>query len=181
MGKKTRREREKHVSLKLNGVRTDIPEDQVDHRIGWTLPKGRRISKHDLVSDLGALRREEKKLIEIYGADEYDSLAIYMGKLVHSNYLLDGDIEAALKKMRRWHRIRKYWPRMRRRLCDYCGAYAGLTEPRYLVCGGCVMDGEAPARYCSEECQRKNWGEHQIKCPAGGVGLRKRVPADVVD
>lgn len=181
MGKKTRREREKHVSLKLNGVRTDIPEDQVDHRIGWTLPKGRRISKHDLVSDLGALRREEKKLIEIYGADEYDSLAMYMGKLVHSNYLLDGDIEAALKKMRRWHRIRKYWPRMRRRLCDYCGAYAGLTEPRYLVCGGCVMDGEAPARYCSEECQRKHWGEHQKTCPAGGVVLRKRVPADVVD
>ena len=181
MGKKTRREREKHVSLKLNGVRTDIPEDQVDHRIGWTLPKGRRISKYDLVSDLDALKREENKLLEIYGADEYDSLAMYMGKIVHGDYLLDGNIEAALKKMRRWHRIRKYWPRMRRRVCWYCGKRAELSEPRYLVCGGCVMDGEDPNRYCSEECQRENWGEHQKTCPAGGRVPRKRVPADVVD
>ena len=58
----------------------------------------------------------------------------------------------------RWPR-RPHWPRFRRRLCSYCPKYALLSEPRYMVCSGCGV-----ARYCSEECQRAHWEQHQNFC-----------------
>ena len=66
-----------------------------------------------------------------------------------------------------WPRLRKDWPRMRRRICSYCGKgsldISVLSKPRLLVCGGCG-EGNGVARYCSEECQRAHWPEHQKQC-----------------
>ena len=64
----------------------------------------------------------------------------------------------------RWPRLRKYWPRLRRRICFYCGKGTfDLSAPRLLVCGGCG-EGRGVARYCSEDCQREHWPEHQKAC-----------------
>mmetsp|Transcript_412 Transcript_412/g.950 ORF Transcript_412/g.950 Transcript_412/m.950 type:complete len:108 (-) Transcript_412:29-352(-) len=59
----------------------------------------------------------------------------------------------------RWPRLRKYWPRLRRRICWGCGKQYDLSEPRLWVCGGCLE-----ARYCDEACQRGHWREHQGPC-----------------
>jgi len=64
----------------------------------------------------------------------------------------------------RWPRLRKYWPRLRRRICSYCGKGTfDLSAPRLLVCGGCG-EGRHVGRYCSEDCQRAHWPEHQKEC-----------------
>ena len=80
--------------------------------------------------------------------------------------------EKMLKGMTRWPRLRKYWPRLRRRICSYCGARTfDLSKPRFLVCGGCA-EGRGVGRYCSDNCQREDWPEHQKACP-----LIHRMPA----
>ena len=65
-----------------------------------------------------------------------------------------------------WPRFRKHWPRMRRRICSYCGKRSdlGSRSPRFLVCGGCG-EGRGVGRYCSEDCQRAHWPEHRKVCP----------------
>ena len=73
--------------------------------------------------------------------------------------------ERMVKCMMRWIRLRKYWPRLRRRICTYCGTSSlDLSKPRFLVCGGCA-EGRGVGRYCSEDCQREDWPEHQKVCP----------------
>ena len=84
-----------------------------------------------------------------------------------------------VKILKRWPRLRKYFPRIRRRICSYCGkgriegvntrvkahlATKLLAEPRLMVCGGCGQ-GSGVGRYCSEDCQRAHWPEHQKHCP----------------
>ena len=78
--------------------------------------------------------------------------------------LQPADPQQMVKCMTRWPRLRKNWPRLRRRICTYCGACVDLSKPRFLVCGGC---GEGPrvGRYCSDNCQREDWPEHQKACP----------------
>ena len=72
--------------------------------------------------------------------------------------------EKMLKGMTRWPRLRKYWPRLRRRICSYCGTRTfDLSKPRFLVCGGCAA-GRGVGRYCSEACQRADWPRHQEEC-----------------
>ena len=74
--------------------------------------------------------------------------------------------EEYVKKIKRWPRLRKYWPRLRRRFCSYCGnGMFAVVAPRLMVCGGCGQ-GRGVGRYCSEDCQRAHWPEHQIVCPA---------------
>ena len=81
--------------------------------------------------------------------------------------------EKMLKGMTRWPRLRKYWPRLRRRICSYCGARTfDLSKPRFLVCGGCA-EGPGVGRYCSENCQAEHWPAHQDVCP-----LIHRMPAE---
>ena len=67
--------------------------------------------------------------------------------------------EIIIKAFKRWPRIRKYWPRLRRRICSGCGKQYDLSEPRLWVCAGC---GEA--RYCDEACQRAHWPKHERPC-----------------
>ncbi|CAH0379213.1 unnamed protein product [Pelagomonas calceolata] len=89
--------------------------------------------------------------------------------------------EKMLKFMSRWPRVRKYWPRLRRRICTYCGKRSDLSEPRLLVCGGCAA-GRGVGRYCSEACQRADWPEHQEACtlihtmPDEGHPWMRKVP-----
>ena len=64
-----------------------------------------------------------------------------------------------IKAIKRWPRIRKYWRRIRRRMCWGCGKEYDLSEPRLWVCGGCDE-----ARYCDEACQRAHWREHEGPC-----------------
>ena len=64
-----------------------------------------------------------------------------------------------IKLIKRWPRIRKYYPRIRRHICSGCGKQYDLSEPRLRVCGEC---GEG--RYCDEACQRAHWPEHRGRC-----------------
>ena len=76
----------------------------------------------------------------------------------------DMSAEHRVKIVARWPRLRKYWPRLRRRICSACGkGTLDLSEPRLLVCGGCG-EGRNVGRYCSEDCQRAHWPEHQKEC-----------------
>ena len=72
--------------------------------------------------------------------------------------------EFVMETIASWHRLRKHWPRMRRRICSYCGKRSDPSEPRLLVCGGCG-EGRGVGRYCSEDCQRAHWPEHRKVCP----------------
>ena len=90
--------------------------------------------------------------------------------------------ENMLKGMTRWPRLRKYWPRLRRRICSFCGTRTfDLSKPRFLVCGGCAA-GRGVGRYCSETCQRADWPEHQEACtlihtmPVEGHPWMRKVP-----
>ena len=74
------------------------------------------------------------------------------------------DPQQMVKSMTRWTRLRKYWPRLRRRICVNCGACVDLSKPRFLVCGGCA-EGRGVGRYCSETCQAEHWPEHLEVCP----------------
>ena len=79
-------------------------------------------------------------------------------------YRYDDNFERLMKCMMRWTRLRKYWPRLRRRICVNCGACIDLSKPRFLVCGGCA-EGRGIGRYCSEICQAEQWPTHQEVCP----------------
>ena len=82
---------------------------------------------------------------------------------MYSHYLEGMEAEQYVKAVARWPRLRKHWPRMRRRICSYCGKRSDPSEPRLLVCGGCG-EGRGVGRYCSEECQRAHWPVHQESC-----------------
>ena len=87
--------------------------------------------------------------------DDLENFDAYMG-------IVEPSISAPdklLKAMKRWPRYRKYWPRIRRRICWGCGKEYDLSEPRLWVCAGC---GEA--RYCDEACQSAHWPEHKTPC-----------------
>ena len=94
--------------------------------------------------------------------DEYkadvDSICEYIPLRVFQVYRQNG-LDDALREMRRWPRLRPYWSRLRRRICDYCGKQRDLSEPRLLVCSGCAV-----ARYCDEECQANDSWHHGDCC-----------------
>ena len=84
---------------------------------------------------------------------------------VYGNLPGKSSTEDFVTSMTRWPRLKKYWPRLRRRICSYCGHRTfDLSKPRFLVCGGCA-EGPGVGRYCSETCQRAHWPAHQDVCP----------------
>ena len=102
-------------------------------------------------------------LIETIGQNEEDVEAFkdFLNSIKRRRY--PGPIEC-VETIARWPRLRKYWPRLRRRICSYCGKGTfDLSAPRLLVCGGCYQ-GRGVGRYCSEDCQREHWPEHQKAC-----------------
>ena len=96
-------------------------------------------------------------------ADEYkaevESICEYMTLCVF-HYYRDFGLGDALREVRRWPRLRPYWSRLRRRVCEHCGKQNALSEPRFLVCSGCAV-----ARYCGEECQAADFSHHEKCCP----------------
>ena len=105
--------------------------------------------------------------------DEYkadvDSICEYIPLRVFQVYRQNG-LEDALRAVRRWPRLRPYWRRLRRRVCELCGKQRDLSEPRLLVCSGCAV-----ARYCDEDCQAADFSHHAEHCPVlarrwSGVG-----------
>ena len=98
------------------------------------------------------------------GSRDDTMLREYSTRVIMPRHESEG-IHGALRAVKKWPRVRPYWPRIRRRICTACLKQVDLTEPRYLVCSGC---GEA--RYCSELCQRVHWAKHQKGCPAGRPG-----------
>ena len=102
-------------------------------------------------------------LIETIGQNEEDVEAFkdFLNSIKRRRY--PGPIEC-VATIARWPRLRKYWPRLRRRICSYCGKGTfDLSAPRLLVCGGCYQ-GRGVGRYCSEDCQREHWPKHQKAC-----------------
>ena len=112
-------------------------------------------------AELWARRRKAEELVERDNFDEYMNLAVRETRGV-------GSTPECLRAMERcaterWPLMRKYWPRLRRRICSSCGESVKLSEPRLLVCGGCST-GRGVGRYCSEACQREHWPVHKTKC-----------------
>ncbi len=102
-------------------------------------------------------------LIETIGRNEEDveDFKEFLNSIKRRRY--PGPTEC-VEPIARWPRLRKYWPRLRRRICSYCGKGTfDLSAPRLLVCGGCG-EGRGVGRYCSEDCQRAHWPEHQKAC-----------------
>ena len=103
---------------------------------------------------------------------EVDAINEYVFLVVCQKYHTDGRTrEVMLRWLRRWPKFRPYWRRLRRRVCDYCGKQNDLSEPRFLVCSGCVV-----ARYCGEECQANDFSHHEKCCPVlarrwNGIGF----------
>jgi len=125
---------------------------------------GRVLLKAEKATLVGAV--EELLEDARYDASRSDDTALreYSRRVIFNRHRHEG-FHAALRAAKKWPRVEPYWPRIRRRICTCCLKQVALTEPRYLVCGGC---GEA--RYCSEACQRTHWAEHQEECPAGRLG-----------
>ena len=92
--------------------------------------------------------------------DDHSNFSAYF-ELATTALECSGDVETneIIKAIKRWPRIRKYWRRIRRRICWGCGKEYDLSEPRIWVCGGC---GEA--RYCNAACQRAHWPKHKLPC-----------------
>ena len=82
----------------------------------------------------------------------------YMSLVVQRKVTTKG-MPGAVASLKRWPQLQPHWPRVRRRICDQCGRQVALSEPRFMVCGGCGV-----ARYCSEACQIASWGHHQKCC-----------------
>ncbi len=91
--------------------------------------------------------------------EEDDTWAEFTYLVVFPAYKEDG-LEAALRLVKWWPRFRPYWRRLRRRICDYCGWWNDLSEPRLWVCAGCGV-----ARYCGEDCQAADFSHHAQCCP----------------
>ena len=134
------------------------------------LPDGTALSDEDL-QKLRDMKNTAKYTVDpgslLAGPDKTridhlarDWLAEYTAAVAFARIRTKG-LDSALRAFKRWPRLKPYWPRLRRRVCDNCASQVALSEPRYLVCGGCGV-----ARYCCEECQRADWGWHQVFCAA---------------
>ena len=106
---------------------------------------------------------------------EKEKLNEYMSIIVYRTLAATG-LTGALLAMKRWPRIRPHWSRIRRRICDTCGKQVALSEPRFLVCGGCGV-----ARYCCERCQERDWPHHQKWCAELAVAFGKGDPVHLID
>ena len=127
-----------------------VSRDGFDEGTGMLLSNGRFVSHEDLdrlsyAGDAVGLRSTAPGL-------EYNRLVVI-------NRMRPEGLYSALKAIKKWPRVQPYWKRVRRRICACCARQVDLSEPRFLVCSGC-----GDARYCSEECQRKDWPAHQEKC-----------------
>ena len=136
-----------------------VSADDFDEEAGTRFNNGRAALKDDFVE----ISREIRK-VDLNCNDEYYTLVV-IGRFVSEG------LRGAVKAIKKWPRVRPYWKRVRRRICENCAGQVALTEPRYLVCSGC-----GDARYCSVACQHAHWAYyHQQVCPAGQPGWNAAV------
>ena len=146
-----------------------FPRSGESHR-GNRLPVDEAIKRDKSVVEfkLGIFETRESVVIDDADGENFDE---YMG-LILEDKPTTRDGRAILHAMKRWPRIRKYWPRVRRRICSACGKYTlDLSQPRYLVCGGCGK-GRGVGRYCSEACQAEHWPLHRMDCASSSETRR---------
>ena len=154
MGKKSRRQREVGGGVLQMKPERRFVTDHWRHKDGSPI-KTEEIKKlYRAVQVTGQLQGFEQAQEEF--KHEYISLVI------HRRLVKKGS-DSAIEAWARWRQMQTHWPRIRRRICDQCGRRVALSEPRFMVCGGCGV-----ARYCSEACQIANWGHHQTVCAAVG-------------
>ena len=134
-----------------------VSADDFDWETGTRIANGRVISSDDY--------REITRVSNEVGLAPTDGYY----KIVLPRLATEG-VKGALKAIKKWPRIRPYWKRVRRRICFNCAKQVAQSEPRYMVCSGC-----GDARYCSEDCQRRDWRAHQKVCPAGQPGWNAAV------
>ena len=102
------------------------------------------------------LFRANSALMDAVSLDEDDNANLHQYLLRQVEHPFT---QQMIKAIARWPRIRKYWPRLRRRICWGCGKQYDLSEPRLWVCSSC-----GDARYCSVTCQRAHWHDHRSQC-----------------
>ena len=134
-----------------------VSEDDFDWETGTRIANGRVISSDDY--------REITRVSNEVGLAPTDGYY----EIVLPRLATEG-VKGALKAIKKWPRVRPYWKRVRRRICFNCAKQVAQSEPRYMVCSGC-----GDARYCSEDCQRRDWRAHQKDCPAGQPGWNAAV------
>ena len=134
-----------------------VSADDFDWETGTRIANGRVISSDDY--------REITRVSNEVGLAPTDGYY----KIVLPRLATEG-MKGALKAIKKWPRVRPHWKRVRRRICFNCAKQVAQSEPRYMVCSGC-----GDARYCSEDCQRRDWRAHQKVCPAGQPGWNAAV------
>ena len=170
MGKKSRRQKQdkdKPVPLE-HGLSYRFAAHKIHHKDGSLLTT-------DEVDRMKLMVRQARDAVEATQASwlnieiswTRDQLEEYLIVIVNPRIRTKG-LDSALRALERWPHLRRYWSRIRRRVCDHCHSQVALSEPRYLVCGGCGV-----ARYCCEECQRNDWNWHQVYC--ADMARRRRI------
>ena len=165
MGKKSRRQREAGGAA-AGSLR---PEKRFEPE-KWRHEDGSSITKYEFFQLSVALRKPAmaKSLYTPQGAMHPEARE-YISLVIHRKVVTKG-VDNAFEAVERWPELRPHWRRIRRRICEQCGRRVALSEPRFMVCGGCGV-----ARYCSEACQITNWGHHQTVCaPLGRQAARER-------
>ena len=159
MGKKSRRQKQDKPAPLEHKLFDRFAAHKIHHKDGSLLTT-------DEVDRMTVMVRQARDAVEATQASwlnieiswTRDQLEEYLAVVAYPRIRTKG-LDSALRALERWPHLRPHWSRLRRRVCDYCHSQVALSEPRYLVCGGCGV-----ARYCCEECQRNDWGWHQTKC-----------------
>ena len=161
----TRRESDARIRAQIEESKAENAELRADE-ISRAMARAKATAKatpHEGYAADPQFSKAISNLIETIGQNEEDveDFKEFLNSIKRRRY--PGPIEC-VETIARWPRLRKYWPRLRRRICSYCGKGTfDLSEPRLLVCAGCG-EGRGVARYCSEACQREHWPEHQKSC-----------------
>ena len=143
MGKKSRRQREPGgAAAGFLKPHKRFEKDQ------WLHKDGSPISDEEIFQLYMSLRAlPEFKDTEAREIGPVLQVREYMFTVIYKKVVTKG-MHKAIEAVKRWPRLQPHWPRVRRRICDQCGRQVALSEPRFMVCGGCGV-----ARYCSEACQ----------------------------
>ena len=155
MGKKSRRQRESGGAA--TGFLKPHKRFEPDH---WRHKDGSSVTNEETKRLYLGMRFSGPGLMKGYFCSQGEFKHEFMSLVVARRLAAKGS-DSAIEAWKRWPEWKPHWSRIRRRICDHCGRRVSLSEPRFMVCGGCGV-----ARYCSEACQTANWGHHQTVCAA---------------
>jgi hypothetical protein len=168
MGKKSRRKAPK-AQRERNQRRDELPEkERLDKR--WRHPDVYNVDEDAIQLFAREVAEGNSDSKFELGSEELELMTEFTYLMVFQAHKKLGR-ERALRLVKRWPKLKPYWRRLRRRVCEYCGRRNDLSEPRLWVCGGCGV-----ARYCGEDCQAADFSHHEKCCPLlarrwDGVGI----------